>query len=67
LRSGPFGPAGRQGLPGKSTDRAALSLDNVQLELEKLTALAKTAGGKAFKVERPEEIDGIFLQALLRG
>jgi hypothetical protein len=74
---------------GGNTKPDGLSLDDVQLELEKLTdptkpirvvllgfgpdvnldelsALAKTAGGKAFKVERPEEIGAIFLQALLR-
>jgi hypothetical protein len=37
------------------------------VNLEELTAIAKTTGGKAFKVEKPEEIGGIFLQALLRG
>jgi hypothetical protein len=75
---------------GTNTKPDGLTLDTVQLELEKLTdptkpirlillgfgpdvnldeltALAKTTGGKAFKVERPEEIGGIFLQALLRG
>ncbi|HEV7896350.1 MAG TPA: substrate-binding domain-containing protein, partial [Planosporangium sp.] len=75
---------------GSNTKPDGLSLDDAQLELEKLTdptkpirvvllgfgpdvnldeltALAKTAGGKAFKVERPEEIGAIFLQALLRG
>jgi hypothetical protein len=75
---------------GGNSKPDGLSLDDAELELEKLTdptkpirvvllgfgpdvnldelnALAKTAGGKAFKVERPEEIGGIFLQALLRG
>ncbi|MCW2638405.1 MAG: hypothetical protein JWP76_711 [Dactylosporangium sp.] len=75
---------------GGNTKPDGLSLDDAELELEKLTdptkpirvmllgfgpdvnldelnALAKTAGGKAFKVERPEEIGAIFLQALLRG
>ena len=75
---------------GSNTKADGLSLDDVQLELERqtdptkpirvvllgfgpdvnldeLTAIAKTTGGKAFKVDRPEEIGGIFLQALLRG
>jgi len=66
-----------------------LTLDDVNLELEKLTdptrpirvvllgfgpdvnldelnSIAKTTGGKAFKVDRPEDIGSIFLQALLR-
>jgi len=37
------------------------------VKLDELTSIAKTTGGKAFKVERPEDIGGIFLQALLRG
>jgi len=37
------------------------------VNLDELTAIAKTTGGKAFKVDKPEEIGGIFLQALLRG
>ena len=67
----------------------SMSLDQLQLELEKLTdttrpirivllgigpevdineltEIAKTAGGKAFKVDNPAEIGTIFLQALLR-
>ncbi|MGC9667070.1 substrate-binding and VWA domain-containing protein [Planosporangium sp. 12N6] len=74
---------------GGNTKPDGLTLDDVQLELEKLTdptkpirvvllgfgpevnldelnAIAKTSGGKAFKVERPEEIGSIFLEALLR-
>ncbi len=75
---------------GSNTKQDGLSLDDVNLELEKLTdptkpirvvllgfgpdvnldeltSIAKTTGGKAFKVERPEEIGAIFLQALIRG
>jgi Ca-activated chloride channel homolog len=74
---------------GTNTKPDGLSLDDVNLELERLTdptkpirvvllgfgpdvnldelnSIAKTTGGKAFKVERPEDIGGIFLQALLR-
>jgi Ca-activated chloride channel homolog len=74
---------------GSNTKSDGLSLDDVNLELERLTdptkpirvvllgfgpdvnldelnSIAKTTGGKAFKVERPEDIGGIFLQALLR-
>jgi hypothetical protein len=74
---------------GGNTKPDGISLDDMQLELEKLTdptkpirvvllgvgpdvnldeltAIAKTTGGKAFKVERPEDIGAIFLQALLR-
>jgi hypothetical protein len=65
------------------------SLDDMQLELERLTdttrpvrvvllgigpdvnldelsAIAKTSGGKAFKVDNPADIGTIFLQALVR-
>jgi hypothetical protein len=75
---------------GPNAKPGGLSLDDVQVELEKLTdptkpirvvllgfgpdvdldelnTIAKTTGGKAFRVSRPEEIGGIFLQALLRG
>ena len=74
---------------GPNTEPGGPSLDDVNLELERLTdptrpirvvllgvgpdvnldelnSIAKTTGGKAFKVERPEEIGQIFLQALLR-
>jgi Ca-activated chloride channel family protein len=74
---------------GGNTKPDGLSLDDVNLELERLTdptkpirvvllgfgpdvnldelnSIAKTTGGKAFKVERPEDIGGVFLQALLR-
>ncbi|GAA1801118.1 solute-binding protein [Planosporangium flavigriseum] len=37
------------------------------VNLDELATFAKTAGGKAFKAERPEEIGEIFLRALLRG
>jgi Ca-activated chloride channel family protein len=75
---------------GPNNKPGGLTLDDTELELEKLTditkpvrvvllgigpdvdinelnTIAKTTGGKAFKVERPEDIGGIFLQALLRG
>jgi hypothetical protein len=74
---------------GSNTKPDGLSLDDVNLELERLTdptkpirvvllgfgpdvnldelnSIAKTTGGKAFKVERPEDIGSVFLQALLR-
>lgn len=74
---------------GGNTKPDGLSLDDVNLELERLTdptkpirvvllgfgpdvnldelnSIAKTTGGKAFKVERPEDIGSVFLQALLR-
>jgi hypothetical protein len=74
---------------GSNTKPDGLRLDDVNLELEKLTdptkpirvvllglgpdvnldelnSIAKTTGGKAFKVEKPEEIGAIFLQGLLR-
>jgi hypothetical protein len=74
---------------GGNTKPDGLSLDDVNLELERLTdptkpirvvllgfgpdvnldelnSIAKTTGGKAFKVDRPEDIGGIFLQALMR-
>jgi Ca-activated chloride channel homolog len=74
---------------GTNTKPDGLTLDDVNLELEKLTdptrpirvvllgfgpdvnldelnSIAKTTGGKAFKVDRPEDIGAIFLQALLR-
>jgi hypothetical protein len=74
------------GVNNKPGDR---SLDDMRLELEKLTdttrpvrvvllgvgpdvnldelsAIAQTTGGKAFKVDNPTEIGSIFLQALVR-
>jgi hypothetical protein len=74
---------------GPNTKPGDRSLDDVQLELEKLTdttrpvrvvllgigpdanldelsAIAKTTGGKAFKVDNPADIGSIFLQALVR-
>jgi hypothetical protein len=36
------------------------------VDINELTAIAKTTGGKAFKVDNPAEIGTIFLQALLR-
>jgi Ca-activated chloride channel homolog len=74
---------------GGNTKPGALSIDALQLELEKLTditrpirvillgigpdinidelnAIATTTGGRAFKVEKPEQIGLIFLEALLR-
>ena len=36
------------------------------VNIDELTAIAKTTGGKAFKVDNPAEIGTIFLQALLR-
>ena len=34
--------------------------------LDELSAIAKTTGGKAFRVDNPSEIGTIFLQALVR-